>query len=256
MGAIVLLLAAGAGAVWLTTSRAVPVTMGQAESRLRPDAPPTDLGARPSPGVYHYVGSGTDRLSLPPLSQPEGPTMPGTVTLVGPDCWNLRIDYSSHHWQTWAFCVGHGALRETGGGVWQLWSIGPLRVTNLTTLACTADSVWLPDRAVPGAHWRTSCSGTSTAVHGRMTTAGSDRFVGVRRTTIGGRTVTADVFRQVRTDSGAQRGSEVSNVWLDNSTGLPLRLTEDITVVTATPFGTSTYTQRGAFHLASLTAFR
>ena len=68
--------------------------------------------------------------------------------------------------------------------------------------------------------------------------------------------MTADVLRQVRTDSGAQRGSEVSNVWLDRGTGLPLRLTEDITVVTATPFGTSTYTQQGVFHLVSLTAFR
>ena len=252
MGALLLLVGGGAVLVWVATSRAVPVTMGQAESRLGRDAPPGAVGNRPAPGVYRYTGGGTDHLSLPPMSQPEGPTMPGTVTLVGSDCWILRIDYSSHHWQTWNFCTRHGTLRETGGKVWQLWSIGPVNVSNLTTLRCTTTSVWLPARVVAGAHWQTSCSGTSSSLHGRMTTAGSNRFVRDITTRIDGRSVEAAVFRQVRTDTGAQRGSEISDVWLDARTGLPLRLTENITVVTPTPFGTSTYSQRGEVQLASL----
>ncbi len=255
MGVLLLLVGGGAILVWVTTSRAVPVSMSQAESRVGPDALPRALGNRPAPGVYRYTGAGTDHLSLPPLSQPEGPTMPGTVTLVGSDCWVMRIDYSSHHWQTWNFCTRDGTLRETGGKVWQLWSIGPINVSNLTTLRCTATSVWLPAHAVVGAYWPTSCSGTGSSVHGGMTTAGPDRFVRDITTRIGGRSVVAAVFRQVRTDTGAQRGSEASDVWLDARTGLPLRLTEDITVVTPTPFGTSTYTQQGEFQLASLTPF-
>jgi hypothetical protein len=242
--------------VWLTTSRAVPVSMAQAESRLGRNDPSGALGNRPAPGVYRFAGSGTDRLSLPPLAQPEGPTMPGTVSLVGSDCWTFRIDYSSHHWQSWDFCRRGGALVETGGSIGQLWSIGPISLSNRTTLHCTTTSTWLPAHLAPGDRWSTSCQGTSTAVSGTMTTAGSDRYVRTVPMKVGGRSVPAASFRQVRTDSGAQRGSEVSSVWLEMGNGLPLRLTESIEVVTATPFGTSTYRQQGVFHLVSLSPVR
>jgi hypothetical protein len=256
LGAVVLLLGGGAIVVWLTTSRAVPVSIAQAEGRLGTNDSIGSLGNRPAPGVYRFTGSGTDRLSLPPLSQPEGPTMPGTVSLVGSDCWTFRIDYSSHHWQTWDFCDRGGTLVETGGAVWQLWSIGPINVTNMTTLRCTRTSTWIPSHLVAGSSWRTSCGGTSTAVHGPMTTAGSDRYVRTVTMKIGGRPVAAEYFRQVRKDSGAQRGTEVSSVWLEEGNGLPLRLTENIEVVTGTPFGTSTYRQQGVFQLKSLSPLR
>ena len=59
-------------------------------------------------------------------------------------------------------------------------------------------------------------------------------------------------FERTRTDTGAQRGTERAEVWLDASTGLPLRLRQDLEVTTDTPFGSSTYTQSGVFTLTSL----
>jgi hypothetical protein len=177
--------------------------------------------------------------------------MPGTVTLSGPNCWVFRIDYSSHHWETVDYCRHGGATWETGGQIWQLWSIGPLQETNLTTMTCAPHAVSLPATAVPGQVWHEGCAGASSAVKGAMVSAGTYRFVGPRTLTVGGRVVRADEFVRQRTDTGAQRGTERSEIWIDAASGLPIRLHRDIKVTTDTPFGTSTYTQSGLFNLVS-----
>ena len=73
---------------------------------------------------------------------------------------------------------------------------------------------------------------------------------------VGGTSVQAAEFLRLRTDSGAQNGTERSEVWFDEQNGLILRLAQDIKVTSATSFGTSTYTQVGVLALASLTAHR
>ena len=116
--------------------RARPVSIGQAISRYHSDAASVP-GTHPLPGVYSYRGSGTDSLSLPPLSQAEGPTLPGTVEVQKDGCWTFRIDYSTNHWQSWTYCGRPTGLVETGGLVWQRWMVGPVAETNLSTLRCT-----------------------------------------------------------------------------------------------------------------------
>ena len=252
LGALLVLAGAGVAAMWLTASRARPVTMQQAETRLGQGSTDPQGDARPAPGVYEYHGSGTDTLSLPPLSQPEGPTMPGTVTLQGANCWYFRIDYSTHHWQTWDYCLRQGDLRVTGGQLWQLWSIGPINITNLTSITCSQGTVAVAAHALPTQRWAARCTGTSTAVRGQMVSAGPYQFVGNVTMSIGETSVRAAHFLELRTDSGAQRGTERTELWLSESDGLPLRVQQDIKVTTATPFGTSRYTQVGTFTLASL----
>ena len=97
--------------------RARPVSISQAISRYHPDSS-ADPGNHPPPGVYSYQGTGTDSLSLPPLSQAEGPTLPGTVEVQANGCWSFRIDYSTNHGQTWTYCARPTGLVETGGLVW------------------------------------------------------------------------------------------------------------------------------------------
>ncbi len=77
MGALVVLVAVGMGVIWLTSSQARPVTLRQAETQLGAGGTGAPGATRPAPGVYQYTGSGTEKLSLPPLSQAEGPSMPG-----------------------------------------------------------------------------------------------------------------------------------------------------------------------------------
>jgi hypothetical protein len=182
--------------------------------------------------------------------------MPGLVTLVGANCWDFQIDYSTHHWETWDYCLGRGGLRQTGGRVWQLWSIGPVNITNTTSITCSAQTVALPAPIHSGQRSVARCTGTSTEVKGGMVSAGPYEFLGTATMSVGGRSVRAVHFLELRTDSGAQRGTERTELWLSESNGLPLRVTQDINVTTATPFGTSRYTQAGTFTLASLVPHR
>jgi len=256
VGAVVLALVAGAGVVWLTSNRAVPVSLGQAESRYHGPGSAATGDSRPAPGVYRYTGSGSEKLSMPPLSQVEGPSMPGTVTLQGANCFVFRIDYSTHHWQTWRYCLHHGDLWEAGGQSWQLWSIGPLQITNLSSFTCVAGSMALPGSAEVGQAWRSSCTGTNTSVRGKTSSTGPYRFLGLTTLSVGGQSVRAAHFLRLRTDAGAQRGTERSEVWVNAGTGLPLRVDQTIKVTSPTPFGTSSYTQVGTFRLTSPVAHR
>jgi hypothetical protein len=182
--------------------------------------------------------------------------MPGTVTLVGRRCWIFRIDYSSHHWQTWDYCRHGTATWEAGGRSWQLWSIGPINVTNTSDFICAPQTMSLPGTATPGQRWEGRCTGTNTSVSGKTLSAGPYHFVHLTTLMVGGQRVRVAQFLRLRTDSGAQLGSERSEVWLDAADGLPVRLQQRIKVSTATPFGHSTYSQSGVFTLVSLVAHR
>ncbi|HEY5386078.1 MAG TPA: MFS transporter [Acidimicrobiales bacterium] len=252
VGVVVLVAGAGAAVIWLTPSRARPVALREAESRLGHSGTGSGGAARPAPGVYEYRGSGTESLSLPPLSQAEGPSMPGTVTLRGSNCWVFRIDYSTHHWETWEYCLRGGDLWEAGGQSWQLWSIGPFNFNNLSSFTC-ARSMVLPARATTSGRWMARCTGTNTAVKGATVSTGPYTFKGLATLSVGGRRIPAAHFLRLRTDSGAQHGTERSDVWFSRSTGLPLRLQQTIQVTSSTPFGTSTYRQVGVLSLVSMT---
>ena len=112
----------------------------------------------------------------------------------------------------------------------------------------------LPAAATPGQRWEGRCTGTNTAVKGRTLSQGPYRFVGLTTLSVGGHAVRVAEFLRLRTDTGAQHGTERAEVWLDATTGLPIRLRQDIQITTDTPFGTSTYTQSGFFTLTSLVA--
>jgi hypothetical protein len=252
VGGAVLLIGGVSLAFWLTTSRARPVSMREAESQLGSQDRGSSGSSRPAPGVYEYTGSGTEQLSLPPLSQTEGRPMPGTVTLQGSNCWVFKIDYSTHHWQTWRYCLHADDLWEAGGQSWQLWSIGPINVTNVSSFTCVARSMALPGRRTPGEVWQSRCTGTNTSVKGTTVSAGPYRFLGNVTISVGRTRVLAARFLRLRTDSGTQRGTERSEVWFDARNGLILRLQQDIKVTSPTLFGTSTYTQRGVFAIESL----
>jgi hypothetical protein len=253
LGGVLVVVAVAVSVVALAADRARQVTLREAEARAGGTAGGTATNGRPSPGVYAYAASGTERLSLPPLSQTEGPTVPGTVSLVGTDCWVLRLDYSTHHWQTWRYCQ-HGAdLWEEGGTTWQLWAVGPLDVTNRSTFTCDAGAQSLPAQGSVGSTWRSRCTGTNSTIAGTTVSTGPYRLVGTGVLVIGGTRVPGVHFHRTRTDAGSQRGTEQADVWLDARTGLPLRLEQHLRVVTSTQFGTSTYTQDGTLRLTSVT---
>lgn len=254
-------------AVWfaLGRNRARPVSIDEARARTTTttvegsttaptsdgtggaDAPP----AVPAAGVYEYTGTGREELSLPPLSQDQGPTIPATVEHGDPGCWTIRFDYSTNHWQTWSYCLRGADLVEVGGQTWQRWMLGATAITNLTTSTCD-DAPVLPATREPDQEWVGRCTSTNEAVSGEASSEGPYRYVGEETVTVGGAEVVTARFVRERTMAGAQEGTERSEVWFAVDTGLPVRNQRDISVATDTPVGASTYTERGEFELADL----
>lgn len=244
----------GLGAVlWARQHRARPVTIGEAKDRPTSSTTSVPGDDRPEPGVYEYEGSGTDRLSLPPLRQGQGPTIPGSVELLADDCWRFRIDFSTNHWQSYEYCHRGEGLEEVGGETWQRWIVGVSALTNLTRSACDPGTMFLPASSKVGQEWPGRCVVTNDAIKGETVSAGSYRFVGGQRLDVGGTSVATLHFLRLREYSGGQEGTERTDLWIAADTGLPIRNTRTVDVKTATPFGTSTYTETGEYRLRSLT---
>lgn len=253
VGVLVVVLGAGAlGFYWLNRNAAHEVSVEDARRRLgTTTSAPEGLRGRPRPGVYRYRGEGTDSLSLPPLSQSQGPSLPGTVELLDDDCWRFRIDYSSNHWQSWVYCPRAAGLMETGGQTWQRWMLGPTAMTATATFRCR-DTPALPARRAPGRTWQASCRGSNDRIDGEVVNVGPYRFVGHEVLRIGGEAVEAAHFHRSRDLTGAQKGTERGDVWFATADGLPLRNRRRIELRTDTPVGTSTYTEVGTFELTSM----
>lgn len=250
---VVVVVVVSVGLTWaLTRDPAREVTVDEARERASDDTTPTGATdvERPAPGVYEYQGTGRESLSVPPLSQDQGPTIPGTVELADDGCWTLRVDFSTNHWQSWRYCRDGADLVESGGQSWQRWMIGPTAVTNLTTSTCEA-TVALPAERTEGQEWPARCTTTNEAVEGEAISSGVLRFEGEEDVDLGGTTVRVAHLVREREMSGAQEGTERTDLWVAVDTGLPVRNERRVEAATDTPVGRSTYTETGSFELAA-----
>ena len=111
-----------------------------------------------------------------------------------------------------------------------------------------------PLDAAPDDEWQGRCTGTNEAISGETVSQGPDRFVGEEVVEVDGVGVRTQHFVSERTMSGAQVGTDRSDVWFQVGTGLPVRNRRSISAATDTPVGSSTYTEAGEFQLAATEA--
>ncbi len=235
---------------WLREG-ASPVPLSQAGARFRRGHPGTAQGAgplTPAEGVYQYIGEGSDHISVPPLSQSQGPGMPGTITHLASACWNFRIDYSSHHWQDWTYCPRNDGLDEQAGRTFQRWDLGVTSVDNNSSFTCRSRT--LVPGMQPGSSWNQTCTGNNSSVSGTTTSSGLMRFVGIETLRIGAERERAYHLVQQRQISGSQRGSLKADEWFA-ADGLPLRERHRISVSSPSPIGDVTYDEVTDFTLAN-----
>ena len=242
---------------WNHTS-SQPVSMDEARRRAEADAPGTDQPADAEPflpeaGIYRYRGEGTEQLDKPPLTQTQGPEIPGTVTRLDDRCWRLRVDYSTNHWQSWDYCLTDSGLTENAGEFFQRLDLVVGKVDTSSTYTCDppADAIRATQDA--GDQWMQECRGTSTGSAGEVISSGPYTFVGPENLDIGGAEVAALHYHRLRNLTGGQTGTEDVNVWFDAATGLPLRNQRVITVHSGSLIGGVTYEERGSFQLESMT---
>ena len=232
-----------------------PVSME--EARHRAGAPGTDqsTGAepfRPAAGIYRYRGEGTEHLDMPPLTQTQGPGIPGTVTHLEGQCWRLRVDYSTNHWQSWDYCPTGSGLTENAGAFFQRLDLVVTKVDTSSAYTCDppVDAIRTTQQA--GDQWMQECRGTSTGSDGEVISSGPYTYVGPEHLDIGGTNVAALHYHRFRNLTGGQTGTEDVNVWFDAATGLPLRNQRVITVHSGALIGGVTYQENGSFQLASM----
>jgi hypothetical protein len=235
------------------------VSASEARRRFREHGASGSGGAQaftPAAGVYGYRGSGSESLSNPRRSQSEGPSIPGTVTHRSNGCWRLRLDYSSNHYRRWDFCVRKGTLVEVGYRVWQRWDFGSFAIDNLSSLVCEPPAVVLEAGMTDGEKWPADCRGDSTMISGTTISTGTHRLVGTEKVDVGGAEVDAFHFRDDRTVSGVQSGTEHFDFWLA-ADGLLLKGAQRIEVESGgSPLGNVTYTQQSGFSLTSMSPQR
>jgi hypothetical protein len=241
--------------VLLNRGSSRPVSME--EARRRAGAPGADQSTgvvpfRPGAGVYRYRGEGTEHLDKPPLTQTQGPDIPGTVTHLEGRCWRFRVDYSTNHWQSWDYCPGGAGLTEIAGAFFQRLDLVVTKVDTSSTYTCDppVDAIRATQRA--GEHWMQTCRGTSTGSDGEVISSGPYTFVGPERLDIGGTTVAALHYHRLRNLTGGQTGTEDVNVWFDAANGLPVRNRRAITVRSSSLIGGVVYEENGNFELASM----
>jgi hypothetical protein len=254
-GIAVVVLLLVAFVIALSTREVAPPSVDDALARLGRDTAPGSTVAGPAraqPGLYTASGTGTEKLSLAPNAQRQGPVLPVAVSADGEACRVVRIDYTANHWQSWRYCTGPDAtVVDTGGQVFQRIDLVVLTPESTSTFVCDPPAVILRADARPGDVVDQRCTGTSTGTTGTVTSSGPATFVGTEDLTVGGAPVSARHLRQVRTLSGAQSGEEVVDTWFAPD-GLPVRNERRIAVRTPSPVGEVEYIEQGRWTLETL----
>lgn len=256
VGVVVLVAAGLPSLLYLRRSHPGARSVGSAVERYRASTStvPGHAGdlVGPAAGVYEATGSGTERISFPPNSQTDGAVMPITVTPLPGDCWRWHLDYNTAHWHEYDFCVDKGSLLLVAQRNFQRWDFGAMKVTNLGSYTCSPPAPVATTGARAGTTYEHRCTGRNSAVPGVSHVDGPVRIVGTTVLDIGGRRVEAVHQTRVEHLSGSQTGTVQEQWWFAVDTGLPLRAERTYRVVSSSPVGHITYTEHGAWQLASL----
>lgn len=97
-----------------------------------------------------------------------------------------------------------------------------------------------------------SCVGGSESRGTSVTSAGTRTFVGLEELEVAGDAVPTYHYRDERTLTGDQSGTEQAEIWYSAHDGLPVRIERTVDVDTPSPFGDITYTETGTLTLTSL----
>ena len=259
LGIVLVVLAGGATFAYLwSRSGAHSVSSSEAIERFRHQDPNgSEIVAGPLPGVYAYRGTGIESISVPPKSQTEGPAMPGTVVRRAGGCFDFRIDFSDHHWQSWGYCVHDGALVSPTRAGYYNWDFVAFHVDDTSTFTCSPVITTVPDPIVPGTVSKVACTGRNDKLAtGPVTMVGTSKLVRSGDIRVGTQAVAAVLVAEHVTFSKGQSGSNDTSTWFAVSTGLPLRGTWHTKVSTTSPVGISTLDAHGDFALSSLTPSR
>jgi hypothetical protein len=262
LAAAMSVLAAGCWVVLLRGGRAEEASTDEAVERFESGSTTTvgapggeataGVFALPEEGVYQYFGSGTVKVSVLPIDQPVGPSMPTTVADEGSGCFSWQLELNTHHHQSFVYCVRDGALVESGGISFQRWDLGFATYDVTSWFVADPPMVLLPADREPGDTWPIRTEGTHSTLEGTVVMEGTGTYLGREVISVQGTNVEVEHIILDRTISGAQTGTEVSERWLAADTGLPVKGTRTVEATSDTPVGAVTFTEDSVFVLDAL----
>lgn len=242
LGATVLV-AVAAAVVWQVVLRdtATPASIDDALARYRAAAA---LGETPvPPGVYVYRTSGSESISALGGTEHEYPEQ-STITVTRSPCgMTLRWDVLETRSTTWQVCVEAegGKGQRLDGWVEQHVFFGQ---EDRTEWQCSGSSWQLgPDAPEMTTH---TCDGGDSTMSGTLTVIGNEVV------DVGGVPVETIRLRLEAEEAGSARGPLVEERWLETETGLPVRLTYEVTTDNDSPIGTVVFEERYDLRLESL----
>ena len=232
--------------VWIFVLRdpAEPVSVAEAVETFRAGdaAAGTDaLSGRPAPGVYVYATDGFEEIDALLGARHDYPTET-TITVSHGGCGVLlRWDALDARSTTWELCPG------------EVWSIAGydelhrfLGQTERTSYRCESGSTWRPASEAAGTPVARRCT------TGESTEAASGQVLGRESRTVGGQTVeTVHVSLDLVLD-GRTRGTGSLELWLEQSTGLIVRLALENDNRSESAIGDVGYRERATLDLLSL----
>jgi hypothetical protein len=199
------------------------------------------VGVRPSPGVYVYATSGSERVDALGGAQHTYPDRT-TITYALTDCGvSARWDALEERWDEQHSCV-------TLDGEWLQTQAQHHEFSGRPDQRdYTCDGLLRPVETDVGAMWSAECSDADSHI------AITSQLVGVETVTVDSTDVESLHLHADGTVTGSVRGTSSYDVWVDRSSGLLLRRVVTIDTDADSPSGTTHYHEDYRIDLSSLT---
>jgi hypothetical protein len=200
----------------------------------------------PPPGVYRYLTSGGEKLSVAGISR--GFPKQSNVIVTDARCATVRWEPLVQHVETQVECpTGHGALTIVS-------MPSSEQIAGITTnmeIDCPPGTYLVPPNAAVGERWQTTCHGSGQIVH----LTGS--VVGFASMPVAGKMAPSVHTHLTMSFSGSESGTSPSDYWVSLINGMILRQSETVDVLqSAGPLGSVRYTEQMKISLQSLTPVR
>jgi len=229
-------------AVTTTAARAAPTSALPAPLPAPSSTAPLPTAHLPAPGVYVYATTGSDSVDALTGAHHAYPAQT-TVTVTPLGCGvRVRWDAAKQRWDSWDRCLAGGGITTTAYRSYrEFFGIG-----NENDYVCTGTA--LPVGAGAGTTWSMACRRGTTD-----TSAFSGTVVGSEPVTVAGTVVAAVHVHDDVTVSGASKGTETLDQWIDPATGLVLREKGTTDTTQGTVVGRTHYHESYELDLTSLT---
>jgi hypothetical protein len=197
---------------------------------------------KPSPGVYVYDTEGYETVEAATSGRHDYPDQTTIVVRHAGCGWTVRWQPLQERWDETNLCAEPSATSAVDFRTYHEF----FKKSQEQYFTCPPGSHVSRFGQPQGATWSWGCSSGGNGFEATST------YVGMEPVTVGGTTVQAARFRFDAVMTGANRGKQTQERWVDPATGLELRMTNDIDAEADSPFGTVKYREVYRLDLTSL----